>query len=576
MNRPISSAIPGRPVLLVIGALLMLAGGLLAHFVLTAGGVRVLDIRFAGTGGTPMSALLFIPPNATPKTPAPGVLAVHGYFNSRETQADFAIEFARRGYVVLALDQTGHGYSAPPAFANAFGGPDGLRYLRSLDFVDKNNIGLEGHSMGGWTVVNAAAAIPDGYKALVLEGSSTGAPFAPDGTAHFPRNLAVVFARHDEFSAVMWGVASGEGVTRSTKLWQAFGADRAVEPGKLYGSIADGSARMLYSPPGTHPWNHLSKTAIGDAIEWFQRTLEGGTPRSRDDQIWQWKELGTALAFIGFVLLLLGIFDALLASSLYFSALQARPALLTTERNARWWVTLVIGALLPAITFFPFAQLGASWLPASALFPQAFTNEIVVWALLNALIIVLLSLVPGGRKVRGTGHAGRSIVLALVTFIIGYAVVAAFYALLQVDLRYWFMALKPLGPDQLHIFLAYLIPFSAFFLVALRSLHSALGVQAHSAPVQYLVNIVALAGGFVLLLLFQYGALFTTGQVPTFFMNDALRTVVAINFVPLMSVVAILATFTFRRTASHVPGALLSAALVSWYVVVGQATQAGS
>jgi hypothetical protein len=132
-----------------------------------------------------------------------------------------------------------------------------------------------------------------------------------------------------------------------------------------------------------------------------------------------------------------------------------------------------------------------------------------------------------------------------------------------------------MGPGQLHIFFAYLIPFSVFFLVALRSLHGALGIQAHSAVVQYLVNIVALAGGFVLLLSFQYGALFTTGHVPTFFMNDALRTIVAINFVPLMSIVAIMATFTFRRTATYVPGALLSAALVSWYVVVGQATQAG-
>ena len=105
-----------------------------------------------------MSGLLYIPPNATPQIPAPGILAVHGYINSRETQDGFAIEFARRGYVVLALDQTGHGYSDPPAFAGGFGGPDGLAYLRSLEFVDKNNIGLEGHSMGGWTVLAAATA----------------------------------------------------------------------------------------------------------------------------------------------------------------------------------------------------------------------------------------------------------------------------------------------------------------------------------------------------------------------------------------------------------------------------------
>src|SRR6185369_10397236 len=98
---------------------------------------------------------------------------------------------------------------------------------------------------------------------------------------------------------------------------------------------------------------------------------------------------------------------------------------------------------------------------------------------------------PGGAKVRSAAPVGRSVVLALVTFIIGYAVVAAFYSLLKVDLRYWFMALKPMGPGQLHIFVAYLIPFAVFFLVALRSMHGALGIQAHSARVQYLVNIVA-------------------------------------------------------------------------------------
>jgi len=154
--------------LAIAGVILILAGGVLAHLTQTSGGIQIRDLRFKGDKGNTMSALLYIPPNATAQTPAPGILAVHGYINSRETQDGFAIEFARRGYVVLALDQTGHGYSDPPAFANGFGGPDGLAYLRSLDIVDKNNIGLEGHSMGGWTVLAAAAAMPNDYKSIVL------------------------------------------------------------------------------------------------------------------------------------------------------------------------------------------------------------------------------------------------------------------------------------------------------------------------------------------------------------------------------------------------------------------------
>src|ERR1700730_15623160 len=85
--------------LAIAGFILILAGGALAYFTQTAGGIRIEDVRFKGAKGNTMSALLYIPPNATAQTPAPGILAVHGYINSRETQDGFAIEFARRGYV---------------------------------------------------------------------------------------------------------------------------------------------------------------------------------------------------------------------------------------------------------------------------------------------------------------------------------------------------------------------------------------------------------------------------------------------------------------------------------------------
>ena len=70
---------------------LILLGGLLAHFTQTTNGIRIEDVRFKGAKGNTMSALVYIPANATEKTPAPGILAVHGYLNSRETQDGFAI-----------------------------------------------------------------------------------------------------------------------------------------------------------------------------------------------------------------------------------------------------------------------------------------------------------------------------------------------------------------------------------------------------------------------------------------------------------------------------------------------------
>jgi len=566
--------------LAIAGSILILAGGLLAHLTQTAGGIRIEDVRFKGAAGNTMSALLYIPPNATAKTPAPGILAVHGYINSRETQDGFAIEFARRGYVVLALDQTGHGYSDPPSFANGFGGPDGLAHLRSLDIVDKNNIGLEGHSMGGWTVLAAAATMPNDYKSIVLEGSSTGKPFAGDGTPNWPRNVALVFAQYEEFSALMWGVDLARDVTQSPKLWALFGTTGAVEPGKVYGDIAQGTARVLYTPAMTHPAEHISHEAIGYSLDWFAKTLQGGTPRPVTDQIWFRKEIGTLIALIGFVALLLGAFDWLLEFPL-FSHLRL-PAVAdgsvpaaTPSSSRRWTIALVLSAFIPALTYYPAFALGGTLVTPSAYLPQGVTNQIMVWALINALItLALMPFAP--KRASRMGIIGPSILIALATVIIGYAGLWLADLLFKIDFRFWIVALKLMSGKQFLIFLIYLAPITAFFVIALHVLHRNFSTMGAGRAALYLTNILALTLGFIVLLGLQYATLWITGQLlnplpdPSFV---PLSTIIAIQFVPLLAIAAIIATFTWRRTGSSLPGALICGIFVTWYVVAGTATQ---
>jgi pimeloyl-ACP methyl ester carboxylesterase len=571
----------GRWSLAILGLILIVAGGLLAHFTQTAGGIRVQDIRFQGAKGNTMSALLYIPPNATAQTPAPGILAVHGYINSRETQDGFAIEFARRGYVVLALDQTGHGYSDPPAFANGFGGPDGLAHLRSLAFVDKTNIGLEGHSMGGWTVLAAATAMPNDYKSMVLEGSSTGKPFAAEGTPAWPRNVALVFAQYEEFSTLMWGVDLARDVTQSPKLQAMFGTQGPVEPGKVYGDIASGTARVLYTPAITHPAEHISRQAIGYSLDWFAKTLQGGTPRPADDQIWFAKEIGTLIALIGFVVLLLGTFDGLLEAPA-FSHLRLPEAVDgTMPKHAAasgrlWTVAFILTAFIPALTYYPAFALGGTFVTPSALLPQGITNQIMVWAIINALIT--LALMPFAPKRRSrTGILGPSILIALATAVIGYAALWLADLAFKIDFRFWIVALKLLSGKQFLIFLIYLVPLTGFFVIALHVLHRNFSTLAASRGALYLTNMLALTLGFIVLLGLQYGTLWLSGKLfnplpdPGFV---PLSTIVAIQFVPLLAIAAAIATFTWRRTGTSLPGALICGVVVTWYVVAGTATQA--
>lgn len=570
----------GRWTLAILGIVLIVAGGLLAYVTQTAGGIRIEDVRFKGAKGNTMSALLYIPPNATPQIPVPGILAVHGYINSRETQDGFAIEFARRGYVVLALDQTGHGYSDPPSFANGFGGPDGLAYLRSLEIVDKENIGLEGHSMGGWTVLAAAAAMPNDYKSMVLEGSSTGKPFAAEGTTSWPRNAALVFAQYEEFPDLMWGVQRARDVTTSPKLWTLFGTRGPVEPGKVYGDPAAGTARVLYTPAITHPAEHISSEAIGHALDWFATTLKGGTPRPVDDQIWFRKEIGTLVALLGFIALVIGTFDGLLETPAFSRLrLPAVPDGTMPPHEAasgrRWTAAFILTAFLPALTYYPAFALGGTFITPSAVLPQGITNQILVWAVINGLITLALMRLTPKRASRG-GLVGQSIVIALASVAVGYAALWLADLAFKIDFRFWIVALKLMSAKQFLIFLIYLIPFTAFFVVALHVLHRNFSTMDAPRGALYLTNIFALTFGFIVLLALQYGTLWLGGKLfnplpdPGFV---PLSTIVAIQFVPLLAIVAVIATFTWRRTGSSLPGALISGLFVTWYIVAGTATQ---
>jgi pimeloyl-ACP methyl ester carboxylesterase len=570
-----------RWTLAIIGLILILAGGMLAWLTQTSGGIQIRDVRFTGATGNTMSALLYVPANATAQLPAPGILAVHGYINSRETQDGFAIEFARRGYVVLALDQSGHGYSDGPAFANGFGGPDGLAYLRSLAFVDKDNIGLEGHSMGGWTVLAAATAMPNDYKSMVLEGSSTGKPFAAEGTTSWPRNVALVFAQYEEFPELMWGVEHARDVTQSPKLEALFGTQGAVEPGKEYGDLAQGTARVLYTPAITHPAEHISHEAIGYSLDWFARTLKGGTPRPSGDQIWLRKELGTLIALAGFVVLLLGVFDGLLEAP-FFSHLR-QPAIAdgsapvqTTSQGGRWVTALLLSAFIPALTYYPAFALGGTFVAPSRFLPQGITNQILVWAVINGLLaLALMPFAP--KRARRSGIIGPSILIALVTVAAGYVALWLSDLAFKIDFRFWIVALKLMSAKQFLIFLIYLLPFTVFFVIALHVLHRNFSSLGASRGALYLTNILALTLGFIVLVAAQYLTMWLSGKLfnpipdPGFV---PLSTIVAIQFVPLLAICAGIATFTWRRTGSSLPGALICGLFVTWYVVAGTATQA--
>jgi pimeloyl-ACP methyl ester carboxylesterase len=558
--------------LFALGWVLVLAGALIAHLVQTAGGVTVRDVRWTGAGGERLSALLYVPATATTAHPAPAVLVSHGYINTREMQSPFAIELARRGFVVLAIDMAGHGYSGGAVGEHDGGGPEALAYLQALPFVDRREIGLEGHSIGGVPVVGAAIAQPDGYRAMVLEGSTTPEPGqVGEGTRGFPRNLELVFGQYDEFAPLMWHEPKGSQVGASAKMKALFGAAEAVTPGVMAGSIPVGTARLLVNPAITHPMEHFTTVGVGATVDWFQRTLAGeASPRPPGDQIWMWKELGTLIALAGFVAVVLGAFEALLAAPL-FADLRATPETVPSAPRGRvgWWAAFVLTAAIPAGTFYTLMGIGFAFLP-SRLFPEWVTNQLAVWALANAAISGALLFVTGRRKVAFRERWGLAILIAAVSAAAGYAALLMADVLFKVDFRFWVVGLRLLDARHWLYVLAYLPLFTVAFLVMMRALQANLAVPGQGPVASYMTAMLAMSLGFIVLLAIQYASLFATGQLID--PEQALNTIIAIQFVPILAVVGLIGAFTWRLTGGTAPGAMLCAILVTWYIVAGTAT----
>ena len=204
-----------------LAALLALVLGIfgcmcIAHGIQTDHGNVRVSLGIIETDAGNLSYKLYVPDNATEETPAPGVLLLHGYQNDHETCAAYAIELARRGVVVMALDEYGHGdsevgllergyvnqrskvnfgedsasdgtfveiggskrYRLLMNFSNlsffdehytvdaegntisdsSCGGIAAYAVLASLKNVDAGRLGLSGHSMGTWSSWSVAAA----------------------------------------------------------------------------------------------------------------------------------------------------------------------------------------------------------------------------------------------------------------------------------------------------------------------------------------------------------------------------------------------------------------------------------
>ena len=481
---------------LCISIALMLLASIVVSAIQTNGGhVTMKELNIETDLGYSMSAYLFIPETATAETPAPAVVVSHGYLNNKEmTDANY-VELARRGFVVLAIDQPCHGDSEIMAQRIPNGVDQGVLAVSRMPFVDVDRIGVTGHSMGGGSCNRAVAVDNERENPLisaVLIHCNDPTVKNSDGNyvnAYGNRNVGVIAVQYDEFFH-KWvdesGIARQAPYYMGSPTAQAF-LHFGVDPTGLdkrdaytyYSETVDGEEcfHVIYRPDVIHPWSHFSAKSETCVIDFFTKALNAPNPIDSSNQVWQWKE---AFNFVGLVALAIFIcaFGTLMLFTPTFESLRAKevvqPAKLADNKAKFWfWGSLAAGVLFSCLIYINAVAFGNTKAVS-----QTEAMGLGVWSTLCGLFTILSMVVfyqCYGKK-HGINLAelgvkmplkklGLSILLGVIIAVMAYVCVFTADYFFYADFRIWTLAIKAFEAPILK-YLPYGLLFVTFYIAS--------------------------------------------------------------------------------------------------------------
>lgn len=427
------------------------------------GRVEVSTVSIPCGEGENLTGKLYVPANAVPARPAPAVLLLHGYQNDRETNAAYSIELSRRGYVVLSLDEYGHGYSTPGMaergwtnhklgvnygteepgelkeiggakryrvmmnfsnmdFFNAvystgtdgstlvdssMGGKTAWEWLASLDYVNGSNMAVSGHSMGTWSSWSVAAAYSGtelAPRAVVLQCGELFDDSACSETNPRFNNVLLLQSKYDEFNYFRdYEDIVSDDLIRSDLRCQFLGctADEAAW-NETYGYFGEGTARRVQLLNTNHRLATHSKVALATAMDWFGSSLGHPLTLEDTDLVYWGKEclvLAATLCALGSMLPLFLLLAELPVFASVCQSLPARPC----KSKKQWWKAAVITMLISGFTYPFLTQLGHGLLPLpEGIFRMTIGNGFWTWYIFLILVMIATT-VMAWKKAKKAG-----------------------------------------------------------------------------------------------------------------------------------------------------------------------------
>ena len=624
------------------------AMGLAALYQTDFGNVDVSVWYLETDDGDVCAYKLYVPNTATADTPAPAVLLFHGYQNDKDTSSTYALELARRGIVAMCFDSYGHGdttvgmrergyatrklpgwdkeISGPERFLvmmsfstndfftlegveessldSSMGGRLALETLLAMPFVDAENIGFTGHSMGTWSSWSVAASYP-AHKAIVLQcGELFPASYYDSGAVAF-HNVLLLQAKYDEFNMFMDYTLSTDGLTETELRYHEFALqDGPIDWDTTYGDFAEGTARRMQLLSNVnHRLTTISHKGIAVTVDWFCEAFQIDPDISPDNQIGQTKELFLLIGMLAAVLSVLPLMLMLLQIKFFASAAQAvpeNPGTLLPKK--RWYRVALISILISAVTYPFITQLGHGLFPyPETIFRMTIGGGVILWFFVLALTALLMLrhwMKKGeGNRLGATlydlGAAtaekpkrlpwaviGKSALISLILFLWLYGCAALFQKLWLVDFRYVWPLFRPFdNAIRFGQFVLYL-PFYLFFFVVSGGvkLFGQLRLRRIQNPVKeqlvwWLKSVLVMLGGLLIITLIEYIPFFLGAGPGVNILFTSLFGGPFISFliviIPQFIILFFLAVYCYRKTGLIYIGSFLLSLLGCWAITGG-------
>jgi len=454
------------------------------------GSIAYHDMTFVTESGHELDALLLVPDTATAETPAPAIVVSHGWYNNREMQDLNYVEYARRGYVVMAISMYGHGDSEVIASNtwwndenNANGLYDAVKHVAKLPFVDSSRIGVTGHSNGALACREAVLQDAEGLIAAALLVSNDAVYYDENGNFYNQfgsRDAAIIACQYDEFFHRVNGSAPREFIHQVTaQSFLNYGEDPAglEEREQHLFYDRDGVIRAIFNPPITHPWAHFSKACVAFGVEFFDKALDAPKDIAPNSQIWQIKAAFNGLGIVGFFMFVLSATLALLDMP-YFADLrgEAKPLPAREPQAQKRYIRSNIISALMSILFYFIAFIVGYIVWNSKFWNQGASRIIGLWSVLCGGWMLLVTRRAGkknpidkiarGVKI-GKAKLGKSILLALTVVTASFALVFLSDYLFLTDYRLWcFATIRAFDADLIPAILKF-VPFWLVYYIAM-------------------------------------------------------------------------------------------------------------